>query len=839
MTATLATPPPVIEARPAGAPARRAVLRWAWRLFRREWRQQILLLQLLALAVAVTILGAGVATNTPPPPAAGFGTADHLVEVHGAGLAAEVARLRQHFGATDVIEEQPLVTGTAAGSVLRAQDPSGPYASGLLTLTAGRYPAGSSEVALTSSLAGTLGLGVGGLWHGPGSDRRVVGLVENPQNLLDDFALVPPGSLTAPAVATVLFDASDTTVASYRFPAGEKAETPPVNSGIDPTLIVLSAAIFGLVFVGLVAVAGFSVVAQRRTRALGMLSALGATGRHLRLVMLANGAVVGLVAAIAGLVIGLAAWLGYRPRLETVAHHRIAWTALPWWLVASAVVLAVLTTVLAAGRPARAVARMPIVAALASRPAGPRSAHRSAIPGIVVLAAGLVMMAFSGGWGNGQQSSTGLQLGGLLGTSIGLLLVAPACVAVLGVLARHAPAVARLALRDLSRYRARSGAALAAVSFAVFIAMIVGLLASGRFADAVDYAGPNLSGNEMLVRAADADPANTGPANTGPVNAGPVNAGPVNAGPTSGSTGQSAPTAAGPGDAAAKQSAASVISRQVGASTVLDLESTDATLLQGFRGDPGVIYVATPALLRHYGIDPATIAPGADLLTSRSGLDGLTGLHVMAGDPDHPNDLLNPKIQRLSELPAGASEPNLLLTEKGVAALKAQSQPGGWLITAGHSLNAGQINAARQTAVGADLTIETKSDTPSLAQLRSGATVAGILLALAVLAMTVGLIRSETARDLITLTAVGAARRTRRALTSITAATLGFLGAVLGTAAAYLLTIALFRSQLSEKLTVPYADLIAILIGLPLTAAVLSWLLAAREPRSAGRTPLD
>ena len=27
-----------------GVPARRAVIRWAWRLFRREWRQQLLVL---------------------------------------------------------------------------------------------------------------------------------------------------------------------------------------------------------------------------------------------------------------------------------------------------------------------------------------------------------------------------------------------------------------------------------------------------------------------------------------------------------------------------------------------------------------------------------------------------------------------------------------------------------------------------------------------------------------------------------------------------------------------------------------------------------------------------
>jgi putative ABC transport system permease protein len=41
-----------------GIPARRAVFRWGWRLFRREWRQQLLVLGLLALAVAATIWGA-------------------------------------------------------------------------------------------------------------------------------------------------------------------------------------------------------------------------------------------------------------------------------------------------------------------------------------------------------------------------------------------------------------------------------------------------------------------------------------------------------------------------------------------------------------------------------------------------------------------------------------------------------------------------------------------------------------------------------------------------------------------------------------------------------------
>ena len=79
MTTAVLTPLP--EARPAdgGVPARRAVVRWAWRLFRREWRQQFLILALITVAVAATIVGSAVATNNPPPKNSGFGTAQDSV----------------------------------------------------------------------------------------------------------------------------------------------------------------------------------------------------------------------------------------------------------------------------------------------------------------------------------------------------------------------------------------------------------------------------------------------------------------------------------------------------------------------------------------------------------------------------------------------------------------------------------------------------------------------------------------------------------------------------------------------------------------------------------------
>jgi len=87
--------------------------------------------------------------------------------------------------------------------------------------------------------------------------------------------------------------------------------------------------------------------------------------------------------------------------------------------------------------------------------------------------------------------------------------------------------------------------------------------------------------------------------------------------------------------------------------------------------------------------------------------------------------------------------------------------------------------------VAANLTIETRSSAPGSVEIATWATVAGLMLALAVLAMAVGLLRTETANDLRVLAATGATSRTRRAITAATACSLAFAGAVLGTIGGY------------------------------------------------------
>jgi putative ABC transport system permease protein len=111
--------------------------------------------------------------------------------------------------------------------------------------------------------------------------------------------------------------------------------------------------------------------------------------------------------------------------------------------------------------------------------------------------------------------------------------------------------------------------------------------------------------------------------------------------------------------------------------------------------------------------------------------------------------------------------------------------------------------------------------------------------------MSIGLIRSETASELRTLTATGASSRTRRSLTAVTAGGLAFLGALLGTVAAYVGLAGFFRSSaleggLSDIIDhVPWNNLFLIVIAMPVLATIVGWVLAGRDPTGLATRPME
>jgi putative ABC transport system permease protein len=821
-----------------GIAARRAVSRWAWRLFRREWRQQLLILALVTVAVATTILGATVATNNPPPANSGFGTAQDAATFSGADphLSAQIASLQHRFGRVDVIADETLpIPGSVATYDLRAQDPRGPFGQPMLGLLSGRYPVAANEVALSPVLASQLGLTVGDVWHQGGKARTVTGIVQNPQSLLDEFALVPPGQVLAPSHVTVLFDAPGLPPGAI----GPNVSTPASvanNNALNPETISLAVLTLGMILIALVAVGGFTVLAQRRLRSLGMLASIGATDRNVGQVVRANGLVVGIAGAAGGSVLGFAAWLLYRPSLEQSAHHVIGVWALPWLVVGAAIALAIVATYLAAARPARSVTKIPIVAALSGRPAPPRQIRRSAVPGIVFLVIAFVLLGYSGGTNGGTGSGGSLELVlGLVALIPAVILLAPFCLTLLARLGRRTPVPIRLALRDLARYRARSGSALAAASIGVMIAVIVAVLAQSRYADILDPAGPNLAPNQLLVQA---------------------------------NIGTPTPTTS---QMAAMTKSADSIAAGIGAQYLIPLETTgaggSANLNHNGSGRPwtGSLYVATPQLLKDFGIAPSQIKPNADVLTSLPGLSGISNMSVQwcskfgtvkATGPNGSNissipciangGIHNPVIQEIGALPSGVHAPNTLITEYAIKkfGLKTISVQA-WLIQTAQPLTAAQVHEAQSAAAAAgNVSIESRNDEPTSAELINWATAVGIAIALCILAMSVGLIRSETASDLRTLAATGASSVTRRTITAATAGALGLLGGVLGTFAGYIGVIGWLRDNslnggISALANVPVNNLLVLLIGTPIAAAAIAWLLAGRKPTAMAHQPIE
>jgi putative ABC transport system permease protein len=842
-----------------GVPARRAMIRWAWRLFRREWRQQLLILLLVIVAVAAVVVSATVAVNTPAPADAGYGTAHDLATYTSAPKANHSARLNLHsvdtqvvalehrFGAVQVIENETFrVPGSTLTYDLRAQDPHGPYGGPMLRLLSGHYPTGPHQIALTPGLASDLNLRVGDSWSSQG-DKTVVGLVQNPQSLLDEFALVPPGQVTHPSTIDVLFDAPGVDPGRI----GSNVSTPGslVNNPINPDTIVLALATVGMLLIALVSVGGFTVLAQRRLRAIGMLESMGATDRNVRLVLEANGVIVGATGAVVGFALGLVAWLAYRPHNEQSAHHLIAAFALPWTVIAVAMILAVVATFLAAGHPARAMTRVPVVRALAGRPAPPRQIHRSFVPGVIALVVGFIMFSLSGAAGNG--GGVVWLIPGFVALIAGIILVSPFFLAVLARVGRRAPIAIRLALRDLSRYRARSGSALSAISVGVLIAVVICSVAVARYSNVYDYVGPNLAPNELAVWSPN--------------------------GQNGDSPDPSQPTAQ---TIASQDAGLHAIAAAVGASHVVELDNPASSVglqnpsASGRQWD-GQIYVATPALLRAYGITPSTIASDVDVLSARPGLSG-SGVQLTyggggkgggqlvgpgAGGPDGgggvgPGDsntcspgscIAHPVVQEESRLPTSTDAPNTLITESALRRLHlaGQSSLDGWIIEANAPITSAQITAAQALAASDNLSIESKNDAPTSHEIVNWATVFAIALALGILGMSIGLIRSETASELRTLAATGASARTRRTLTAVTAGSLAFLGALLGTVAAYVGLAGWFHSNaleggLSDIIDhVPWSNLFLIVIAMPAAAAAAGWILAGRDPTGISSRPME
>jgi putative ABC transport system permease protein len=821
-----------------GVAARRAVVRWAGRMFRREWRQQLLVLTLLTVAVAAAIGSITIARNSVPADNSDFGSANRVLKFDGSDpqkLEASLDAAKKSFGTIDVIGHRFMpIPGSVEKVDYRSQIPAGAYSDDLLTFRQGRYPVGPGEVAVTDGVAQSLRLEIGSVLALDGHRRTVVGIVENPSKLSDEFALVSPSSAN-PDRVDVLVDAStESTHAFMRSQGDRSAFAGSMERGNDvssaaETLAMFSVATVFLLLASLVAAAGFAVVAQRRLRQLGMLAAVGATQKHLRLVLLTNGAVVGTLAAIIGTIAGLALWVVFAPTLESAVDHRIDRLSIPWALIAAAGILALFGASAAAWWPGRAIARLPVVLALSGRPPKPRPARHSAIAAAALIAVGIGCLALS------NRDKPALIIAGLLATILGSLLLGPLAIRTFSALAGRVSIAPRLALRDLARYQARSGAALAAVTLALGIAATVVVVASAEEAKRANEP-PSLSDRQIRVYLG---PSEEEARELTPVDA-PAQIDQLTAG---------ARQVASQLDHATMLPLRKVVEQGVRPMPVGDTQVLPTVELtrrfdspgegKGYRGQ-SQLYVATPAVLEYLGIDPATVDPSADFLVDRSvAADELTIPSMASRREFAVTNVQKIEVgQHLFGADSGRKPANFI-TLNGLRRHGWKQIPAGWLVESSRPLTSDQIADARAAAADAGLTIEVRRERTPPTKVMAIATAAGSFLALAILAMTVGLIRGESAGDLRTLTAAGATSGIRRMLTAATAGALALLGALLGVAGAYVVLMATYHDDLGYLGNVPILYLVLAVVGLPLAAAAAGWLLAGREPAAIARPVIE
>jgi putative ABC transport system permease protein len=186
--------------------------------------------------------------------------------------------------------------------------------------------------------------------------------------------------------------------------------------------ILLGFAILSLFVSSFIIANTYSVVISQRTRELGLLRALGASQQQVRRIVLIEAAVVGTVASLAGIAVGIGLSAGIRAIFSALGLSLPdANVVLAPRTIAAACVAGIGVTVVAALRPARRAASVAPVAVMAASVTG--AEQRASTKGRLI---GLVFMA----------GSLALTTGGFLtsGRTVIVLLVSAAVTAVIAAL---------------------------------------------------------------------------------------------------------------------------------------------------------------------------------------------------------------------------------------------------------------------------------------------------------------------------------------------------------------------------------------------------------------------
>ncbi|GIH92464.1 FtsX-like permease family protein [Planobispora siamensis] len=406
---------------------------------------------------------------------------------------------------------------------VREIDLSDPITAGMYRLLSGRLPRAAGEIAVNPGLGLRPGTEI--TLSRTSSAATVVGVVESQRYPHHRQIVAPPGTVLADGKRVTTEWLVDTPApVSWQkvrelnrkglVVASRAVITDPPPSGDmeDPAPgdpwrlngVVMAVTGVGLVVLEVALLAGpaFAVGIRRRRRELALIAAQGGSARHLRWIVLADGLTLGPAASVPGAALGVAVVAAMSPFV-----HRGPFDVPLNWVVLVAL-LGVASGLLAALVPAVQAARTNAVTVLAGRRGRAVGGRGRPVAGLALVAVGLALIGHSaqnGSRGFWSAGDAGLLAGFGLG-QLGLVLLTPWLVRAAAGTAARLPLPLRMAARDAARNRSRTAPAVAAVMAAVAAFTATAVMASSDLARAEERDFPSYLPGSAVVRLFDAEP---------------------------------------------------------------------------------------------------------------------------------------------------------------------------------------------------------------------------------------------------------------------------------------------------------------------------------------------
>jgi putative ABC transport system permease protein len=862
----------------------RAMLRLAWRDLLRHKGRTLLVLVMIGLPVlavtAADVVASTASVDRGEAIERKVGAADALVgivkgrsRVEGQSIDGEDAGGPPVAGKAPTIEQVlavlgegsravPLVGGSARvatdkGSTtaeVAETDLRDPLLKGTYRLVDGRLPKSTGEVVVNPYLA-SRGPGIGDLLEvTDGPALKVVGLVENAQYQEPARVWALPGVFDLDAAASGdgvnggwLIDTKDAVTWSdvlklNRIGAVAVSRDVLENPGQatsaieysygpsdDEVAIYILIVIMALLEVVLLAGPSFAVGARRLQGQLAIVAANGGTPRQLRRAVLAMGGVVGALAATLGVVLGVP--LGWA--LDPVAQHwSTEWFGpldIPWLHLVGIAAFGFVSAVLAAIVPAWLASRQDVVQVLSGRRGDRKPGPASPIFGLVLIGIGL-WLTWQGVRPRPGMGETWIGFGAVFAV-LGTVLLVPVFLAVVGRLASRTFLPLRYAVRDAARHRTRTVPAIGAALASVAGVVALGIAVSSDEAESRDTYQPRAAmGTGAVYFYGEGRPADEVTADWAK---------------TVSATRAVFPAAA-PIDALSEEPEAN------GNSTSFYLHGPgDEAFLSSYEGgilSGRMVGETLPAIdlgisdEERAGADEALADGRTVVFTDHPVRLDEVDVNLDRWDGSDPND--QPETEHL-KLPAyfvevdGDARAEAVFPPAVVERLHATARPVGLVIS-------DQVSSAQEKDLGEALNAITEQ---SGIYVERGyerdplyVVMLGILVALGSLLMLGGtltatfLALSDARPDLATLSAVGAAPRTRRIVAAAYAFVIGGIGALLGAVVGFVPGIAATWPLTSGSWTpgegsshaidIPWLMISAVVLGLPLFTALVVGLFA-------------